>query len=64
MIADTDEDGLNDGDEVDLGGDPLKADSDGDGMEDGAEVTSGRNPTLNEPAALAPIIQMMLDDGL
>jgi hypothetical protein len=38
-VADTDADGLDDGDEVDLlGTDPLSPDSDGDGLSDGDEV--------------------------
>lgn len=44
--SDTDDDGLSDGDEVNVyGTDPLAADSDGDGLEDGEEVqTFGTNP--------------------
>jgi hypothetical protein len=43
--ADTDGDGLNDGDEVKAHGtDPLDADSDGDRMNDGWEVEHGLNP--------------------
>lgn len=43
--ADTDADGLNDGDEVLIWGtDPLNPDSDGDGYKDGAEVKNGYNP--------------------
>ncbi|WP_394324820.1 MULTISPECIES: hypothetical protein [Halomicrobium] len=39
MVADTDEDGLDDGSEVDeLGTDPVVADTDGDGLDDGSEV--------------------------
>lgn len=42
---DTDEDGLSDGDEVNIWHtDPLKADTDGDGYLDGAEVKNGYNP--------------------
>lgn len=51
--ADTDGDGVKDGDEVHrkVAGaaaptDPLKADTDGDGLNDGAEVTAGTDPLL------------------
>ncbi len=45
---DTDQDGLSDGDEVNMHGtDPLDIDSDGDGLPDGEEVhTFGTDPTL------------------
>ncbi len=36
-LADTDGDGINDGDEISNGTDPLKADTDGDGLHDGIE---------------------------
>ena len=43
--ADTDGDGLNDGDEVNkYHTNPLLADTDGDGIPDGVEVTTGTNP--------------------
>lgn len=42
---DTDEDGLDDGDEVNnRGTDPLKADTDNDGIKDGEEIARGLNP--------------------
>ena len=46
--ADTDDDGLNDGDEVNVHGtSPTVADTDGDGLSDGVEVnTHGTNPTV------------------
>ena len=46
--ADTDDDGLNDGDEVEVHfTDPFKADMDGDGLTDGAEInTHNSSPTL------------------
>jgi hypothetical protein len=45
---DTDEDGLDDGEEVDLlGTDPLRKDTDGDGLIDGDEVATGTDP--NDP---------------
>ena len=44
-IADTDNDGLSDGDEVNVyGTDPTTADSDGDGYSDGEEVESYTDP--------------------
>jgi plastocyanin len=45
LIADTDGDGLLDGDEVDLhGSDPTLPDTDGDGLSDGDEVGYGTSP--------------------
>lgn len=50
-LADTDEDGLSDGDEVlGIGTAPLAPDSDGDGVLDGDEVLQGTNP-LDDVAA-------------
>lgn len=47
--ADTDGDGLLDGDEVDVyGTDPLDADSDGDGLVDGLEIEAGSDPFLED----------------
>ena len=51
LRADTDNDGLSDGDEVRLyRTDPLNPDTDGDGYLDGAEVRAGYNP--NGPGTL------------
>ncbi|MBT8164389.1 MAG: calcium-binding protein [Acidimicrobiia bacterium] len=47
--VDTDGDGLTDGEELDLGTDPLVRDTDGDGVEDGDELTALTDPT--EPPA-------------
>ncbi|MDR1152895.1 MAG: hypothetical protein LBK72_10585, partial [Bifidobacteriaceae bacterium] len=44
MDADSDDDGLSDGAEIELGTDPLDADSDDDGLSDGAEVELGTDP--------------------
>ncbi|MBX7255645.1 MAG: hypothetical protein K1Y02_04710 [Candidatus Hydrogenedentes bacterium] len=45
-VADTDDDGLNDGDEIlQYGSDPFVTDSDGDGFSDGLEVALGASPT-------------------
>ena len=41
---DSDDDGLSDGDEVDLGTDPNNPDTDGDGISDGDEVANGTDP--------------------
>ncbi len=59
--ADTDGDGLEDGEEIALGTDPLNPDTDGDGTNDGDEVALGGNPLINEPAAAAAIILWYLD---
>src|SRR5215831_3953865 len=62
--ADTDGDGISDGEEVTPGADgyitnPLLSDTDGDGLPDGVEVTVGSNPTnptsANYAAALTGI---------
>jgi len=42
---DSDKDGLNDAEEVELGTDPNNIDTDGDGYQDGWEVKEGSNPT-------------------
>jgi hypothetical protein len=48
-VADTDGDGLNDGQEVLVySTNPLNLDTDGDGLTDGQEVASGRNPTVKD----------------
>jgi thiol-disulfide isomerase/thioredoxin len=44
LSSDTDEDGIDDGEEQDLGTDPLEADSDGDGLDDGLEIEEGSDP--------------------
>ncbi len=44
ISVDSDDDGLSDDDEADLGTDPNLADTDGDGLEDGEEMVSGGNP--------------------
>ena len=43
--VDSDEDGLSDAEESELGTDPNNADSDGDGLSDGVEVELGTSPT-------------------
>ena len=46
-MADSDMDGLTDGEEIDtFGSDPNRADTDGDGTLDGAEVAVGRDPLV------------------
>jgi len=47
LTADSDHDGLSDGDEVNTyGADPLKSDTDGDGLSDGDEIALGLNPLV------------------
>ena len=48
LLADTDGDGLDDGEECAHGADPLVADTDGDGVIDGEEVLAGTSPTLSD----------------
>ena len=45
-LADTDGDGLSDGEEITRGTNPLLADTDGDGLSDGEEITRATNPLL------------------
>ena len=47
-VADTDSDGVNDGQEVTDGTSPLVIDSDGDGLSDGDEKTRTTNPLLTD----------------
>lgn len=47
-LADTDSDGVNDGQEVTDATNPLIADSDGDGLTDGDEKTRSTNPLLSD----------------
>jgi len=42
LREDDDDDGLDNGEEIDLGTDPFNTDSDGDGIDDGTEVNSDR----------------------
>lgn len=45
MVADSDDDGLTDGQEVSTGTGPMAPDSDGDGLQDGWEQTHGLDPS-------------------
>jgi hypothetical protein len=56
MKADTENDGLTDGAEVNIyGTSPLLSDTDSDGLSDGAEVnTYGTSPTVSNKGDLAP----------
>ncbi|MEI6084660.1 MAG: TIM-barrel domain-containing protein [Verrucomicrobiota bacterium] len=49
--ADSDNDGLTDGQELSLGSNPLNPDTDGDGMTDGFENTYFASPTAGNPTA-------------
>ncbi len=59
--ADSDMDGLTDGEELALGTDPFNPDSDFDGANDGAELDQGRDPLINEPATISTL-QLLLGD--
>ncbi len=62
--ADSDNDGLTDNAEVTVHGtDPNNPDTDGDGTNDGDEVAAARDPTVNEAAAILPILKILLDNG-
>lgn len=60
-VADTDQDGIDDGEEVIVGDDgfitiPLLADSDGDGLNDGLEIIAGSDPTDGNDANYAAVL--------
>ncbi|HEX4966361.1 MAG TPA: Ig-like domain-containing protein [Thermoanaerobaculia bacterium] len=58
--ADTDGDGLKDGDEVNVyHTNPLLFDTDGDGISDGLEIASGSDPLDANSFNLAPIVQSL-----
>ena len=61
-LADTDCDGVGDGDEVQNGTDPLNPDTDGDGIWDGAEILKHKTNPLN-PATNAPTTHADSADG-
>jgi len=52
--ADSDDDGINDGDELALGTDPLNFDSDNDGITDGTEV--GKTTPVADPDGAGPLL--------
>ncbi|KAI9549366.1 LOW QUALITY PROTEIN: hypothetical protein GHT06_003732 [Daphnia sinensis] len=57
--ADCDEDGVTNGQELNLGTDPWNADSDGDGVPDGVEVADGTSPS--DPCAYDVDSQVLAD---
>jgi hypothetical protein len=62
QVADTDDDGIEDGEEVVAGADgyitnPLLADTDGDGVDDGLEVAAGTDPTV--PSGGNPVLTVI-----
>ena len=64
QIADTDEDGISDGEEVVAGDDgfvtnPRLPDSDGDGLLDGLEITVGSDPSDPDSANYAAVLTSM-----
>ncbi|MFP4601017.1 MAG: thrombospondin type 3 repeat-containing protein, partial [Persicimonas sp.] len=61
--ADTDGDGIDDGDEVDNGTDPLVADTDGDGVDDGDEVDNGTDPLVADTDGDGVADGVELDEG-
>lgn len=58
---DWDGDGLNNAEEAALGTDPNDTDTDNDGVSDSSEVAQGRNPTVNEPALLGLINNLLFN---
>jgi len=59
---DTDDDGINNTDELDLGTDPANPDTDGDGIKDGAELELGSNPLdICDPNADSIICQEIVE---
>jgi len=56
LLRDTDGDGLTDGQEIELGTDPLNPDTDGDGLLDGDEVANGLNPLVSDEIIIDPNI--------
>lgn len=68
LVADTDEDGLSDGQEAMIGSSPAKSDTDGDGMNDGWESQhDGFDPTVDNSTDANPNNDLNADpdgDGL
>ena len=60
-LKDADQDGIADVDESLYGTDMANPDTDNDGMNDGEEASIGRNPTVNEPAVMSIIQNLLLD---
>lgn len=63
--ADTDYDGLADGDEIDIyNTDPIVSDTDGDKFEDGVEVRNGYSPTASNSAPAGNLEKQVWQDNI
>jgi YD repeat-containing protein len=60
--GDPDGDGLTNLQEFQFRADPTKSDTDGDGVSDGQEVANGTDPTVNIPAIMTIIQELLLSD--
>ena len=53
--ADSDDDGLSDGEEINQGTDPTNADTDGDGVNDGDEIANGTRTPMMMDSVETPV---------